>query len=564
MSRVHQRVVCVFAIALLMGFSATAFAEGAEEEQGVEEAASEEASEADADTRGERVAAVVAERNEGSEHGSRQWKPSWGFGLEAGYFFTDLDRWNEYILARNGMPTFDTMGVWNFDLVAEASLIEFTRLSLFGGIGTPFSSDPQLSAWYIGLEPALAFRGGSWELALGLGAAVGNAQVSGDDDRSFDAMFYLLRPFLEGRYYVSESFATYARVGFSSWLAREPRSDTLDLTQDDGRPIEAQSLNEGGVYLAVGFRFGSYPEHVRYIGDSDGDGFYDDVDACAGIADNFAGPEADWDGCPNLDIDGDGVLNVDDHCPHEAVVFIDGFEDHHGCPNLDVDGDGVLNVEDECPLVPTNFNGHFDETGCPILDRDGDGIVDTEDLCPDVPGVPERQGCPFQRVEVTLKNIVINDRVHFEYDKAVIKEESHDLLNEVAQVINDNERIRKIEVQGHTDHQGSHRYNMNLSENRAKAVREYLVAQGVDEERLTSKGFGFTVPIVALPEDGTETEEAAAQNRRVEFLILEQDEVRKVVREDEVPDDAGEVRVVDDEAENEAVTEDDGEDQSEE
>lgn len=545
MSRVYTRPVAVAALTLMLGASSPTFAdeaEGALADGAEVETTQDEGHEA-------RVAAVVAERNEESEHGSNLWVSSWGFGLEAGYFFTDLQRWNDYILARNDAPTFDTIGLWNFDLYAEASLIEFTRLSLFGGLQTPFTSDPSLRAWYVGLEPALAFRGGSWELALGLGAAVGNAHTAVDDDRDFDTTLFLLRPFLEGRYYVSESFATYARFGFNQWLAREPRSDTFDLTQEDGRAIDTRSLNDGGIFVSVGVRFGSYPEHVRYIGDSDGDGFYDDVDACPGVAENFAGPESGWDGCPNLDVDGDGVLNEDDHCPHESVVFIDGFEDHQGCPNLDVDGDGILNVEDECPTVPVNFSGHLDETGCPVLDRDGDGIPDTEDLCPDEPGVPERQGCPFQRVEVTLRNIVINEVVLFEYDKSAIMEESFDLLNEVAQVITDNPRIRKIEVQGHTDHQGSARYNMNLSEGRARAVRDYLIAQGVEEDRLTSKGFGFTQPIVPLPEDRNETEEAAAKNRRVEFVILEQDEVRKVVREDEIPDDADtdSTRVVEDE-----------------
>jgi OmpA-OmpF porin, OOP family len=535
MSREWKRPVALGSVALVIGAGGHAFAEEANTDN------------AEDQSRDERIATVVAERNEGSEHGANQWRSSWGFGLEAGYFFTDLARWNDYILDRNGAPTFDTAGVWNFDLVAEASLIEFTRFSFFGGLSTPFHGDPSLLAWYVGLEPALAFRGGNWEIALGLGAAVGNAKTTAGDDRSFDSTIVLLRPFLEGRRYFSESLAGYARFGFNQWLAREPRSDTFNLTQEDGRAIDPRSLNEGGIYLAIGARFGSYPEHVRYIGDADGDGIYDDVDPCPAYADNFAGPEEMWNGCPQLDVDGDGVLNDDDDCPHESVVFIDGFEQQRGCPNLDIDGDGIANVEDECPDVPVNFSGHLDESGCPVLDRDGDGIADTDDLCPDEPGVAERQGCPFQRVEVTLRAIVINEVVNFEYDKAVIMADSFDLLNEVAQVIKDNPRIRRIEVQGHTDHQGSARYNLNLSEGRARAVRDYLIGQGVEEARLTSKGFGFSQPVLALGADGKETEDAAAKNRRVEFVILEQDEIRKVVREDEVPEDADAVRVVGDE-----------------
>ena len=73
----------------------------------------------------------------------------------------------------------------------------------------------------------------------------------------------------------------------------------------------------------------------------------------------------------------------------------------------------------------------------------------------------------------------------------------------------------KIEVAGHTDAHGSVEYNQRLSENRARAVVEYLVSHGIDPHRLTFKGYGKSRPI-----DTNTTDEGRSRNRRVEFLIL--------------------------------------------
>ena len=135
----------------------------------------------------------------------------------------------------------------------------------------------------------------------------------------------------------------------------------------------------------------------------------------------------------------------------------------------------------------------------------------------------------------------IKDKVHFEYRKAGIKDDSFGLLDDVAATINAYPRIKKLEVQGHTDHAGSAKYNKKLSDARAKAVMDYLVSKGVDANRLTSNGYGFDKPVVPLPENGKETKEGAEQNRRVEFVITEQDEIRKSVLENEVPDGASKV-----------------------
>ena len=76
-----------------------------------------------------------------------------------------------------------------------------------------------------------------------------------------------------------------------------------------------------------------------------------------------------------------------------------------------------------------------------------------------------------------------------------------------------------VEVAGHTDWEGDDVYNMDLSQRRVDSVRQWLIGKGVAPERLTAKGYGESKPIAS-----NATEEGRAENRRVEFNILERDE----------------------------------------
>lgn len=123
------------------------------------------------------------------------------------------------------------------------------------------------------------------------------------------------------------------------------------------------------------------------------------------------------------------------------------------------------------------------------------------------------------RVEVTDDKIIIREKVQFDFNKATIKPESNSLLAEVAQVINDNPRLKKIRVEGHASSEGDHGYNVKLSKQRAKAVLDHLVKRGkVDKKRLESEGYGPDRPIAS-----NDTESGREANRRVEFTILEQE-----------------------------------------
>ena len=103
--------------------------------------------------------------------------------------------------------------------------------------------------------------------------------------------------------------------------------------------------------------------------------------------------------------------------------------------------------------------------------------------------------------------------IQFETGKAVIIKKSYPILDEVAKVFIDNPTYI-IEVQGHTDNVGNAEVNMNLSDKRAQAVRDYLVKAGVDANRMTAHGYGSTAPIA-----DNNTKAGRAKNRRVEFKI---------------------------------------------
>lgn len=121
-------------------------------------------------------------------------------------------------------------------------------------------------------------------------------------------------------------------------------------------------------------------------------------------------------------------------------------------------------------------------------------------------------------VAVQAKEIVIRQQIQFGVDSAVILPASTGLLTEIADVLLKNPRIRKVEVQGHTDGTGAPGHNQKLSEDRASSVVAWLTAHGIATDRLTAKGYGDSKPLVP-----NVTELNKARNRRVQFIITEQD-----------------------------------------
>jgi outer membrane protein OmpA-like peptidoglycan-associated protein len=180
-------------------------------------------------------------------------------------------------------------------------------------------------------------------------------------------------------------------------------------------------------------------------------------------------------------------------------------------------------------LAVTLFVAAFSLVGCggPTVFSDNTAIAIGGDLPPQPPPPPPPPPAAPKRVEVTADKIVINEKIMFDFDKSTIKPESFSLLDEVAQVIKDNPQIKKISVEGHTDSDGSDKYNQKLSDGRAASVKKYIVDKGVPETMLDSKGWGESKPIA-----DNNTPEGKEKNRRVEFLITAQDAVKKTVEVD--------------------------------
>lgn len=114
---------------------------------------------------------------------------------------------------------------------------------------------------------------------------------------------------------------------------------------------------------------------------------------------------------------------------------------------------------------------------------------------------------------------IVLENVLYEFNKATLTDSSKLILDNLYQIMVDNQNI-EIELSAHTDTIGSYDYNMKLSDLRAKSCVEYLVSKGIAEERMKSKGYGFTIPVAPnkLP-NGKDNPVGRALNRRTEFKV---------------------------------------------
>ncbi len=281
--------------------------------------------------------------------------------------------------------------------------------------------------------------------------------------------------------------------------------------------------------------------------DQDGDGIDDAVDRCPAAAEVVNGFE-DGDGCPDVgpDGDGDGVADVFDVCPHEPEAP-DGIRDDDGCPEgappdepeaapvvaravlpplaprVDLDGDGIID-DDRCPTTPEDMDGFEDADGCPEADDDEDGVPDALDGCQRVAETPnfynDDDGCPdaAPREMAGLSGVV--ESIQFKVGRSDLRPSAMPVLRRVARVMRQNPRLR-LQIDGHTDSTGERERNFVLSNDRAAAVRGWLINEGVAPERMSSFGYGPDRPVASNADL-----QGRYRNRRVELSYSEPGGIR--------------------------------------
>jgi outer membrane protein OmpA-like peptidoglycan-associated protein len=281
---------------------------------------------------------------------------------------------------------------------------------------------------------------------------------------------------------------------------------------------------EGRIFIGLG---NQWVTGGKWRWDYDFDGVLGDLDKCPRTAEDLDG-YMDEDGCPDPDNDGDGIPDKRDKCSDAGGD--PSLLGPDGCPDDDIDGDHIPNDRDKCPEEPEDFDRFEDQDGCRDIDNDNDGIPDSQDACPDtaelVNGIVDEDGCPEredQKAVLTKNKIEILEPVYFDTNRASIQERSFPVLDEVAQILKDNPKVRKIRIEGHTDDVGNDKYNLRLSQQRAGSVVKYLLESGISQERLDSLGYGEEKPIV--PNDSGPNRQ---RNRRVEFVITDQGGDNKV------------------------------------
>ena len=264
----------------------------------------------------------------------------------------------------------------------------------------------------------------------------------------------------------------------------------------------------------------------RARADADGDGVFDDADACPDVR-GFRTSDPKTNGCPTppppADRDADGVLDTDDACPDVRGIR-SGDPATNGCPPAqrpDRDHDQIPDAEDACPEVPGVATADPRSNGCPLPpDRDKDGVLDTDDACPDVPGVhtndPKTNGCPAatELVRVEGDQILLGEIIHFDTGSPRVHHVSWGVVKKVAEYIQRNPDIEQVEIQGNADEVGTSEYNLYLSKERAASVKQLLIHFGVDPAKLAEHAYGEDRP--RLP---GHDENAHRENRRVEFTI---------------------------------------------
>lgn len=200
------------------------------------------------------------------------------------------------------------------------------------------------------------------------------------------------------------------------------------------------------------------------------------------------------------------VYNKNTNQPLEATIIFEDLET----------GDEFINIKSD------SITGYY-ETKLPIGYRyafyaKADNFISINE---NVSTENIRHNAEIERdlylVPIEVGGTVRLNNIFFDFNKATLQEESFPELQRLIKLFDQIPGL-VIELGGHTDSVGSDEYNLNLSNERANAVRDYLLENGIDSTKVVAKGYGETVPVAT-----NDTDEGRQLNRRVEFKILEKD-----------------------------------------
>jgi outer membrane protein OmpA-like peptidoglycan-associated protein len=425
----------------------------------------------------------------------------WQFGATLSYAKNPLIVAN----GEDGLVTPIVSGRLGFDVLASATLTE--RFAL--GLGLPVftQSGDAASGGGLGdlrIVPKLELLNDVESgIGLALAAEVRAPTHSGDFSGGSDAFSVFPKVILDHRYPGG------VRIGANAGVILRKDQDYLNVTSGDefayavGAAYRFGGIagkTEVGVELAGGVNL-SDPgdeevalEALGFLRQDVGHDWQVQGGAGAGVLDGYGVPTwrvflgVTWRPTSH-DRDYDGVTDAKDQCA-EFSEDRDGVADTDGCPEEDPDSDrdGVSDYDDECPTTAETINGVEDEDGCP----------DSGD----------------RRVRFDDGEFVVLDTIRFETGSADIHPEAHSLLNQVALTLRAHPEIEHMRIEGHTDDTGPRDVNMMLSEQRALAVKRYLVERGVGPGRLSTRSYGPD-----KPRDTGTGSQARAVNRRVEFIV---------------------------------------------
>lgn len=165
---------------------------------------------------------------------------------------------------------------------------------------------------------------------------------------------------------------------------------------------------------------------------------------------------------------------------------------------------GKANFQFECEQaksITVSRNGYYDET-ISVPQEKGEVVLNVNLR-------------PIEAI-VTETEVILNN-IYFDYNKSNITQQGASELDKLVAVMNQYPEM-VIFAKSHTDSRGNDKYNMSLSDRRAKSTVQYVISKGIAKERITGQGFGESEPKVLCGDNCTEEEHA--QNRRSEFMIV--------------------------------------------